>query len=103
MSERNIDYISISKLGRGYAGQIIDQMNANESVIYVLRNNKPAAVIMSYEDYQVYLNAIKSEKRINKAETVMKSAGSLHEFAKPDKVADEREFYQMGIVNKYGK
>ena len=103
MREKNIDYVPISKLGRGYAGQAIDRMNENDSVICVLRNNEPAAVIISFEDYQLFLNLMRSQERVNKKEVSNKLAGSLHQFADPDKIEGEREFYHKGLLEKYGK
>lgn len=103
MSEKNIDYLPISRLGRGYAGQAIDMMNDNDSVIYVLRNNEPVAVIMPFSDYQVYLDLMRSNERINKKETSARLAGSLHQYADKTKVAGEKGFYQEGMKKKYGK
>jgi PHD/YefM family antitoxin component YafN of YafNO toxin-antitoxin module len=103
MSEKNIDYVPISKLGRGYAGQAIDRMNENDSVIYVLRNNEPTAVIMPFDDYRLYLDLLKSNERINKKEASARLAGSLKQFSDPSKVEGEKEYYRRGLNGKYGK
>ena len=103
MSERNIDYVPISKLSRGYAGKLIDEMNESETVIYVLRNNEPTAVIMSMKDYNEYLSAMKVNERINKKKNSIKIAGSLHLYADPLKANEEREFYRKGLNSRYGK
>jgi len=103
MNERNIDYVPISKFSRGYAGQAIDKMNNDNSVIYIMRNNKPAAVILTFEDYQSYLNTMKSNERINKIEISNKLAGSLNQFADTEKVSGEKDFYLKGLVDKYEK
>ncbi len=103
MTEKNIDYVPISKLGRGYAGRAIDKMNANESIIYILRNNEPTAVIMSFEDYQNYLKIIKSFDRLNKSKVCDELSGSLHEYADSRKIEGEKEFYKTGLAKKYGK
>ena len=103
MTEKNIDYVPISKLGRGYAGQAIDNMNANESVIYILRNNEPTAVIISFEDYQNYLKVMKSADRLNKTMVCDELAGSLRGYADTSKIDGEKEFYKIGLAKKYGK
>ena len=103
MSERNIDYIPISKLGRGYAGKLIDKMNENDSVIYVLKNNEPTAVIMSMKDYEDYLDVLKANDRVNKKQASERSAGSLHEYADASKIGGEREQYHKGLYTRHGK
>ena len=101
MSKRNIDYVPISKLGRGYVSKLIGEMNDNDSVIYVLRNNEPTAVILSMKEYNNYLDLLKANNMINKKQASERVAGSLHEFADFSKIAGEKEFYRKGIKMKY--
>ena len=101
MNERNIDYVPISKLSRGYAGKIIEKMNRTESVIFILRNNEPTAVLMPFEDYDNYLKIVKANKRINRKETISKLAGSLHDYADVNKVEGEKEFYRKALRNRH--
>ena len=103
MSERKIDYISISRLSRGYAGKIIDEMTDNDSVIFVMRNNEPTAVIMSMEEYQNYMNMKANVAKINKLSSIKSTAGSLHEYADPAKIPGEKNYYQKALAEKYGK
>ena len=103
MSEGNIDYVPISKLSRGYAGQAIDRMNENDSVIFVLRNNEPAAVIMSVEDYRLYVDLMKSNERINRKEAGERLAGCLHQYADPSKIKDEKDYYRKVMTDKHGE
>lgn len=97
MTEKNIDYVPISKLSRGYAGQMIDNMHKNESVVFILRNNEPAAVILSLEDYKIFLELIKSSQRINKKSISTKLAGSLYRFSDVQKNEGEKIFYRKAM------
>ena len=103
MSERKIDYVSISRFSRGYAGKIIDEMTANDSVIFVMRNNEPTAVIMRMEEYQNYMNMKENAARISKPSSIKETAGSLHAYADPEKMPEEKNYYQKALAEKYGK
>ncbi|MBR4462477.1 MAG: hypothetical protein IKS51_07870 [Erysipelotrichaceae bacterium] len=102
MINKNIDYVPISRLSRGYAGQMIDKMYQDDSVVFIMRNNEPTAVILSIDDYNIYLNMIRSSARINKKEISSKIAGSLHQFADPEKIDGERDFYKKDLSRRNG-
>ena len=94
MTERTIQYVPISQLGRGYAGKIIDSMLSNEAIIYIMRNNEPTAVIISIDDYNAYLMMMNASKRINKKEVNAKLSGSLRQYSAAEKVGGERDYYR---------
>ena len=102
MTEKTIDYVPISKLSRGYAGQMIDNMYKKESVVFILRNNEPTAVILSMEDYKVFLELMKNSQRINKKDISTKIAGSLHRFSDVQKIEGERDFYRKAMHKRNG-
>ncbi|MBQ6503382.1 MAG: type II toxin-antitoxin system Phd/YefM family antitoxin [Flexilinea sp.] len=102
MTEKIIDYVPVSKLGRGYAGRIIDQMKENDSVVYILRNNDPEAVMLSMADYRELLykqNKLKSDNKL-KAEHL---AGIFQKYADVSKINGEKEYYSQILAEKYGK
>ena len=102
MIDQNIEYVPISRLSRGYAGQIIDNMHKNDSVIYIIRNNEPTAVILSIDDYNIYLQTVKAAQRINKTDAIRKTAGSLHRYADTEKIDGEKEFYRQALSKRNG-
>ena len=99
--ERKIGYVPISKLSRGYAGQIIDNMNNEKTILYIMRNNVPQAVLMPIEEFDKYQESLNS--KVNKHEIVEKLSGSLSQYKDPSKIGKEREFYIQGLMKKYGK
>ena len=103
MTERIIDYIPVSKLGRGYAGRIIDQMKERDSVVYILRNNDPEAVMLSMSGYRELLKNQSGNLIRNKVEISEQLAGSLHQYADASKVHNENEYYQQVLMEKYGR
>ena len=103
MKEKKINYVSISKLSRGYAGKIIDDMNKDDSTIYIMRNNEPTAVILSLAEYNDYLEYVNDKEQKRKEEILKKIAGSLHEYADVSKIPLEEKAYDMYIQEKYGK
>lgn len=103
MKKRNIDYVPISKLSRGYAGKIIDNMIKEDSTIYIMRNNEPTAVILSMKEYDAYLEYVNEKEKKYKEELIKELGGSLHEYADVSKIPLEDQAYTMHILEKYGK
>ena len=101
MSEQTIEYVPISKLSRGYAGRIIDDMKEKNAVIYIMRNNEPDAVIMSMSQYRQYLYLTQINDRFSKMETSRKLASRLHAYADEAKIAGEREAYIKAVTDKH--
>ena len=57
MSEK-ITFVPLTDLNRGKASKIIKEMNKLKQSVYIVKNNKPEAVMISmdeYDDYRDYL------------------------------------------------
>ena len=101
MEEKTIDYVPISKLSRGYAGRIIDQMKENDSLIFVLRNNSPDAVIMSMGSFRKLIETKNKKTRETKDSTIDSLAGSLHQYADASGIGEEKAFYIKKLIERH--
>lgn len=57
MSEK-IAYVPLTDLNRGKASKVIEKLNRTKQSVFIVKNNKPEAVMISlkeYEDYREYL------------------------------------------------
>ncbi|MBN2851125.1 MAG: type II toxin-antitoxin system Phd/YefM family antitoxin [Clostridia bacterium] len=50
-------FISVSDLGRGQASKVIQSVDDHKNQFIVIKNNKPAAIIMSIEEYKELMEA----------------------------------------------
>ncbi len=96
MTEKPIEYVPITKLSRGYAGQMIDNMEKNDSVVYIMKNNKPLAVIISVEDYNAMLRNGVTD-RLKHLEACGKIAGRLHSYSDESRIEGERDYYRKAV------
>lgn len=101
MEEKTIDYVPISKLSRGYAGRIIDQMKENDSLIFVLRNNSPDAVIMSMGSFRELIETKNKKTRETKDSAIDSLAGSLHQYADASGIGEEKAFYIRKLIERH--
>lgn len=68
--------VPISRFNRGEAGKIFDEVNAS-GVKVVVKNNKPACVLITPEKYEEMIETIENYHLFIEAEKRMKSASKI--------------------------
>ena len=53
MSEK-VTFVPLTDLNRGKASKIIDKLNRLKQSVFIVKNNKPEAVMISVEEYNEY-------------------------------------------------
>ena len=100
--EKMINMISLSKLNRGYAGKILEDINTNNQPTVIIKNNEPVAVIVPinlYNDMAIQT----SNSPFTNLKRRHASAGSLNKYSKPELVGKEEELYHEALNEKYGR
>lgn len=85
--------VPISRFNKGEASKIFDEVNKNGYKI-VVKNNKPACVLITPETYQEMVEALDNYKLYIEAEKRMKNA------AKQDFVSEEEVMRKFGITQE---
>ncbi len=71
------DLVSVTMFNKGHASKIFDRVKA-EGQLVVLKNNTPAAVIVSPEEYSRLTEAEENYYLLTLAEERLKNSGNAH-------------------------
>ena len=77
-----ISYVPLTDLNRGKASKVIEKLNKTKQSVFIIKNNKPEAVMISikeYEDYQEFL----FQKEVNRRLEAYK-AGETKTYSRED-------------------
>ena len=100
--DRIPEMIPLSKLNRGYAGKILENVNKSKEPAVIIRNNEPIAVLISIDIYNsMAVNSYR--KPIDFLKKKHLAAGSLQAYARKDLIGKEEELYHQALDQKYGK
>lgn len=66
------NFVSVSDFSQGKANKIFKDVSENDKEYVVLKNNKPAAVVVSVSEYE------KKNERIKRLETIVERILDLH-------------------------
>ena len=66
------NFVSVSDFSQGKANKIFKDVSENDKEYIVLKNNKPAAVVLSVSEYE------KKNERIKRLETIVEKIMDLH-------------------------
>ncbi len=99
MTLKQIDYVPITKLSRGYAGHMIEQMKKNDSVVYIMKNNQPLAVVLPVETFNK-MSQYHTAERLKHIDTCERLGGSLHSFSDSSMIEGERDFYRKAMTKR---
>lgn len=100
--EKVPNIIPISKLNRGYAGELLEELKDSKEASVIVKNNEPIAVLLSVSQY----NFMAANSGFNKIRTSIKKhsgAGALQKYAKADYVGKEEELYHQALNIKYAE
>ena len=94
--------ISLSKLNRGYAGAVLEEVNNTDEPLVIVKNNEPIAVVISLSAYNsMAVNSYRSP--IDFISRKHAAAGSLRKYGRKELIGKEKELYHQALDEKYGK
>lgn len=94
--------IPLSKLNRGYAGKVLDEISKTNEPSIIIKNNIPVAVIVPINLYnEMSINTYR--KPVDLLRRGHYAAGSLSKYANKSLVGKEEDLYHEALDKKYGK
>ena len=74
MNER-ISFVPLTDLNRGKASKIIETIQKLKQAVFIVKNNKPEAVLISFDEYQDYQEYLFYKKVNERVEAYVADAG----------------------------
>ena len=91
--------VPISKLNRGYANEVLKQLQENKELGVVAKNNEPIAVILTIDQYNDLVTDNKEYSLLKKH----RAADALKKYGKSEYIGQEDVLYRQAIDEKYQK